>query len=102
MSEWLLRCKQLVSRGLGSLIIDSTEAPQRTLETLPFAISFQRSLPRYRYSGTGVWNGGAPCLHLGAADTQRGGGSGSGSEGSMQRVLSWFEFVACQLDACNY
>ena len=50
------------SRGLQeSLIIDSTEAPQRTWRrSLPIAISFQRSLPRYRYSETGVW----VCLHL--------------------------------------
>lgn len=79
------------SGGLESLFIDSTEAPQRTLETLPFAISgsFQRSLSRYRYSGTGVWDERRSSLHSTsggwAADAKSGGGrgSGSGNEGSM-------------------
>jgi hypothetical protein len=51
-----------VRGGSWELIIDSTEA---TTWRCAFAVRFQHSLPRYRYSGTSVWSRGGPVSHLG-------------------------------------
>lgn len=51
-------------------------AQKQRLGDVPFAISFQRSLPRYRHSGTGVW---VTPVHIWGADAPVGASSGEGT-----------------------
>ena len=90
MSEWLLRCQLVIGvEGLGveRLIIDSTEALQRTWRRCPSLLVSNAASPDIDIVERASGMRGAPCSHLGQQIPREVGRrwvGGSGSEGLTQ------------------